>query len=1815
MSEDLKLLAQSLSVKDDETRKLGGALKTGMQFNPDEYAKAIRTSAQTGVDPQAVLKNQKAFDASVMASPFEPGDLINMSPKVARWLVESVDHAPVAHDDLDALTRFERAAMDAGSQILQIPQRAMGGLFRAIGGGAFLTGSIMEAGLKPNASLWEKIASRALDPTGNPEQAEFNKRLGKDIREYYRPLFEDSALVPNTTSGRIAGFVGNIAGTMGKAVLSGPAAPAVFGAEALGEGGGAALERGATPGQATVKAVGSGVLNTALAFIPGGKFGSEQGLAKAFMEGGKWTISKEVAKGLGARAVRGTVLGTTVTGVENLLSRVYDPKTPLMEGWSDNVASFIGLEGAGYLAHAVKLSSESKLKARSPEVFKNAAEAILKDSGLEQVMVPSSRFETFFQEAGMDPAKMAEELGAKNYVEALASGTDVVLPMADALAKLSTEHLNRLLPDMRLSSDQMTLREAQAYQQDAPARVSRMVEEARIQLPEDHFQTFYEIKAEIQSRLESTGRFSPALAEDNAALLARGLVNQGLREGLDPLKMMEGYGLSILGPETPRPAGQTFTQPGDARGSITFGPDNKVSIAVLEKANASTFVHELGHFWLKMQADLAQRPEATAQLKEDLATILKARGKTSLKQFTVEDHEWMARAHEAYLREGKAPTPELQGTFSRFKTWLRAIYRRLKDLNVGLTDEVRGVFDRVYATDAEIEAARGKLEGERPLFDSAEKAGMTEAEFETYGSLRGKEEETAKASLDAQLRAEEDRTRLQWWNDELGKVREEVAAQVDAEPAYRAFRALSEGKTGDGIGIKLNRDSLIREFGEDALKALPHLGVKWVYSREGGMDAGAAAEILGFDSGSHLIETLKGMAPREERIRAGADQIMKQRHGDMLTDGSIAEAALAAVHNQTREARLMLELKSLRKKQQEVVRGKAEARATLKDIPHIQTFRDAARELVDQASIRSLDPYRYIIASRKASRESFEALAKGHFAIAGDAKQREILNHHLFLEATKARAEAAGIYRYGRDAQREAVQSILGKAGGDFQAQFNQILQSVEFAKVTNKSLDARTKSLADWVAEQRANDAAIAFDAASIPTKNWRELSRVELRAVGDALANIETIARALVNRTREGKTVEYDALVEEFDRKTLNRRKETPKSGSSLGIVEKLKKAVRAVDSNLLKMEWLVDRLDNQDIDGPARVLLLDPINKGQVRFEEVQHQVLKEVSKVVLARPKADQQGGLEGIGIRLPGFDRDLNRKQAVSLLFNMGTEENRNATIGGYKLINGDGSIAPELTEAFSKLRASEIRYVQGIWDVLESFWPMDSAFQKRVTGIEPERKTLTPFSVTSVEGEVIPLRGGYFPLVGASEGRVNRMQEGMDLSQIFSEGWTAPSTSKSRFHKVSGATYEVMLDHEYILTRHMDKMARDYAFREPAFQVAHALRDPRVSKIIQETVGVEYERELMTWLKDTVNGDRVSLQDKNDVFLKGALNRRGAISAAALGFNIATTLKQVTDPLKALPLLGNKSHYLVTAFAKVRLNPSKVMAEIREMSPEVMRYREENFSRELRQIVESKSAFDKRRQNYSAAGFAMLGAMDRYNAFPIWLALFDKAMDDTGGNKAKAIRIADRDANMVLQAGRIKDNSPMFRKRGWTQVFTMFGNEMNTYYNLISGMVGRKDAPGVGLALFAASASAVIGKAIAGQMPEDPEKRGGWLLRNAGLAPLETVPFVADAAKALVDVNTGGKADIQYSPVVSAFVKPAKASKAFADAWGEEDTFKNWAALLDAADAAGTWFGVEGTAQLMKSGRYLNKVQAGIEHPETKAEAARKAVLGAPPKR
>lgn len=335
-----------------------------------------------------------------------------------------------------------------------------------------------------------------------------------------------------------------------------------------------------------------------------------------------------------------------------------------------------------------------------------------------------------------------------------------------------------------------------------------------------------------------------------------------------------------------------------ARGS--FNPAN-LSITLLKNADLSTFLHESGHFFLEVQADIASKLQQEAdifgrdtlkpgerQILDDNDALLRWFGVESLVEWYNLDfeekrayHEKFARGFEAYLFEGTAPSIELQGLFQRFRAWLVSVYRELKSLNVELTDEVRGVFDRMLATNEQIALAE-QGRSMMPLFTSPAQAGMTPEEFAAYQALGV--DATAQAIEDLQARGLRDMT---WLHNARGRiikqlqkdakaqraeVQIDVRREVMSQPIYRAWQFLT-GKLAADDKIEapakrtsspdsvdesqdslfaaiaklggLNRAAVQSEWGIDPKERIPMPAFgKHVLRRDGGLGLDAMAEAL-----------------------------------------------------------------------------------------------------------------------------------------------------------------------------------------------------------------------------------------------------------------------------------------------------------------------------------------------------------------------------------------------------------------------------------------------------------------------------------------------------------------------------------------------------------------------------------------------------------------------------------------------------------------------------------------------------------------------------------------------------------------------------------------------------------------------------------------------------------------------------------------------------------------------------------------------------------------------------------------------------------
>lgn len=196
-----------------------------------------------------------------------------------------------------------------------------------------------------------------------------------------------------------------------------------------------------------------------------------------------------------------------------------------------------------------------------------------------------------------------------------------------------------------------------------------------------------------------------------------------------------------------------------AKGAVEFLRDGRAIIHALENPDVSTAIHELGHVFRRDVTD------------GDL-TVLERWAGVQGGKWEKRHEEYFARGFEKYVREGKAPTPQLKTIFEKFKTWLTEIYKKVTGsaIDVKIPQEVREVFDNLFR-----EERPQKTEG----VQGSSSTGRIPVSMEPQAEPVKASDIIAKVSKSLELPIRVGNTR---WGKRSGifKVREEVARLREA---------------------------------------------------------------------------------------------------------------------------------------------------------------------------------------------------------------------------------------------------------------------------------------------------------------------------------------------------------------------------------------------------------------------------------------------------------------------------------------------------------------------------------------------------------------------------------------------------------------------------------------------------------------------------------------------------------------------------------------------------------------------------------------------------------------------------------------------------------------------------------------------------------------------------------------------------------------------------------------------------------------------------------------------------------------------------
>jgi len=1758
--------------EDARKRLLSASTTLALDTNPDQYAAARKSAQQLGypvavataipdeVQREARIRTvqqdsaasptlqRKYTDADFARLAHDDSGVLSQLGAAARYLVSADDNASLGRDIKAGYFQAQAGAAGALRAITDVAAYPLDFLegAQAIGGNP----------LRRLAEGWGMIAQANMEDQQR-SASKFEGNLGQGVSSGVQSLVGNALTLPLALlpGGQPAALTAMSAQAGGQSYQN-AREKGIGQWQSLAYGlSDAVIEYGTEklPLSRLIEGVKAGAgplgtfLKTAAAEVPG-----EQ-IATALQDLNEWAVlhpEKPFSAYLAERpdAATQTLIATLIgTGGNVTISHA-------MQRVADNAMNIERGEKAGLgLQQMLALAAQSKLRERSPDQLADTINGMAEDAGApSELRFDARTLADALNQSGVDINQVLPSAAAQ-LEEALATGGEVMVPIGEFAANVSGTDLEKTLTEhARIGDNELSqfeakeaAKQAEQFLQDNAQRVIEQGMEAGAR------QTGADIiKQNILGQLNAAGRFTTDVNDAYATLVGAYYGNTAQRLGITPEELYTRFPLKIEGAEqqgaqldekvaqsTPV-AQSTFTDPGSTMqqpvaaaagvplpvisGSgtllvpeLTQGPraqysPSTLTVSLLERADLSSFLHEMGHAFLEFQTELAAQPGAPQRIVDDVNTLLKWFGTDATtaeewRQRSIDerraDHEKFAESFEEYLLEGKAPSTELQGLFTRFRAWLTNVYRSLSnfialhgDGQSQLSPEVRGVMDRLIASEEEIRRAE-EARNYAPLFKSAAQAGMSPQEWASYQAQGAKATEAALANL--QSRSVRD---MRWLTNARSKalkalqkdaaakrkaIENEVENEVAAQPLYKAIRWLKTGRmtteTGEEIradkGFRISTEALAEMYPESAL-GNPDLEKLKGMTAKNGMHPDLIAPMFdGFTSGDQLVRAVADAEPMASVVEGMTDQRVLERYGELGTEAGLQRAADEAVHNEARARFVAAELKALAAGQN--VRERTPGGGSVNVM--VRAAKDFANRLIAMQKVRELSPAKYDRAESRAGREAERALAKGDTQAAITAKRDQLLNHYAARESMRAQQEIERAVDYLKKFDKESVRAKLPV---EYVDQIDKLLERVDLRRIPDTQARRRAK-LAAWIAEQEAQGLhpdipeSLHEDMQLTP---FREMTVEEIRGLVSTVEQIEHLGR-LKSRLLTAKDQRdfADVVLDLTSSLIANARGRKASTRSPTTALERAVDELRKFGAAHIKAATWARIFDGGKDGGAFWERFIRPANERADQEATLRAKATKDLTEIMA--PVLKQKLG--GSGTFFPSINRSMNREGVLAMALNTGNESNLQ------RLLGGEGWTMEQIQPVLDTLTAAEWKTVQAVWDYFESYRPEIGALERRIRGKEPAWVEPTERTVQTADGQEITLRGGYYPVKYDPAASI-RAEEHADaeaarrqLQNAYSAATVRRGFTKGRAEEVVGRPLLYSLKGVY---DGVNDVIHYLSWQEWLIDANRLLRSQSIDKAIRETYGPAAVKQLRTWRDAVAEGESGS-QEALDAAL-GKL--RQSVSVAGLGFNVVSALMQPLGLTQSIVRVG--ARWIGTGVAQYVASPVAKTREVNEKSSFMTnrartRFRELN---ELRNKVQGQAKYQEYVGRYA---YWLMMRFQQAVDVPTWLGAYEKATAE-GNDEMRARALADQAVKDAQGGGQTLDLSAIERGGPAQKLFTVFYSFMNTALNLgvASKMTPKSKAKFAADMLLLYTVPAVLGSLLKDALTpgdagdDDPEK-------------------------------------------------------------------------------------------------------------------------------
>lgn len=1876
--------------------------------NPDQAANYQHLAQFTNTPIQTVYAQPDAIKQQAAMQQLDTGKLTGQYPHLAQFLTDQ-NNVAKSHDDIQPLAGVEGAAkalpLPAPANVapdFEAPEDALnpsGGpaaysLLQGLGSSFNRAEKAINLLVGAFPTAYDKAASLITGTDTTAAQDAY-------FKNFVDPLDQKASafqLSPNADSlQKVTHGAGDLLGTLSQIALTGgmgeTAAPALTLAQPTALGGvGEALGHAAksmafpsitsavntgndvyqatgSAAQATKAAIAAYGTNTAMGVLPlslegglGTRLATGFPLGMLTGEANRQVMNAALPQNMQAPAdLESTIIngitGAALAGVMGGSHSVV--QDALQEAHDNGLKVDQSVDTLQKLQALDQMATQSKLRGRDSGAFQEFVQNISEDGHAPDLFIDATKLNDVLRQSGVTPTELEQKMPdvAAQLNEGLQTQGYVKIPVADFATHLAGGPMvDALMPHMKTDPDGMTYEEGQAYLQQQQEGLSQQAQDLadQQQAQDTRDQQLGGIQKDIQDQLEATGRFPTSVAAQYAGLHKVWYDEMSNRMGLSPDELRQQFPLKVLS------AGDGELSQGERGG---FSP-GRMEIYLSKDADLSTFLHESGHFYLEAMHQMSAQPGAPADVKGDFDSLLQAfkiKGDTPEERSTVwnamgiserrDGHEQFAEGFERYLLDGKAPTPALQSMFGRFRSWLLNVYRNFRLPGTELSPEVRGVMDRMLASQdaiTEAQKARNYVAADLVAENSPEmaqyKALGREATQDALDAMQARSVRTMKWGSNAKSKAMKE---LQGQaKAERATITDEVTKEVEKEPVYAAERFLRRGEMDKpenetnaqrkqrestlGRGSKLDIDSLKELYGDNSAAPWRYLdtGTHGLVGKDG-LDPDLVADMFGFRSGKELVESLLSAPKMKDKIEGMTDQRMLERHGDLTDPVSIERAAEAAIHNEFRAKMMATGLKILTKTPMSSDVLNAHAKAL-------------AETTIAAKKIGDLRPAQYSAAEGRANKELLK-LAPRDTIGAAQAQRAALLNNRLFTAANEAVTDVRKALTYVKRLQST---NALKKIDPEERDQIVALLKNYDFrANPTDEPTRAQ-KNLQQWLESQQQAGYTPIVDPAALnaqPRTRYRDMTVEELRGLRDTLRSIEKIGRDKMTAMFKGQRVELNDLVhdtfipkmqerpDQFSTSELHDRPENRGLSTVGTTLDKMASGLRGMQADLKAQYFKANYYDSHEILGPFHELFdqVFEANGLKVRMVKAQSDTARETAQ----RLGKDWQKGvfdmednrvlLDPIATKEQGAPVMLRLTHAnvIQMAAHAGSESNFD------KLAKGYGWEPQDVWKFLDgRLSAQDAEAVKAQWEMANKHWPETKAMYERMGQVVPPKIEPRPYRLRLKDDSVVDMPGGYMPIrydpLRSRLGAKQQAEKSIDPENgkfgydFFGRDTTTNGSMNARSE---GYTDAIDLGHE-AFEHAIAETIHDLAYRETLVNTNKIITHRDFRAQFMKTYGREDYDALHTWLGRIANSEVMDRQVGN----MGRIMRytRTGMVMNAIALRASTVLKHGGSAgIKTLGYFtGGGEKYLASRMTSMATDYAGQIADARAKFSEI-NSRLMQQDRDYRETISSLYKSEGLQSRAERFGHSAVAWADMMTAVPTAHAAYDRAitegipkgMGGTGEPMTEAQAIAY--ANSVVREAHGSNmestrSNVMTNPHEGVKMFTTLYGFMNNTYGQASDTMSKLRTAGISKPeVMARSMMALVVPALwAGILTEglphkdDWEK---WLAKSLGGEALGMVPFARDLFSFFQGYKHAGVIGVEswMQSVAQPLLDAAKVATGH-DAPG---------AISHAADALGMGLHIPGLGQLGKIGQYVHDVQTGTApKPKSALEYVKNAVLGPP---